>query len=79
MDLIKTLLVYMIMLVSAGTEAAPAVTPIPPDQIPTPSPYVTQAPTLAPTVVPTATPSPYTTLYVGDRGESVKKVQRRLK
>lgn len=78
MDLIKTLLVYMMMVVSASTDAAPAVTP-PPDAFqPTATPYVTMAPTAVPTPVPTATPVPYTTLYVNDRGEAVKKLQRRL-
>lgn len=80
MDLIKTIMVYMMMVVSAATEAAPAMTPPPLAPLPTATPYVTQAPTLPPTAVPTATPTPvpYTTLYVGDRGEAVKKLQRRL-
>ncbi len=80
MDLIKTLLVYMMMVVSAATEAAPALTPPPADSLPSAAPYVTPslAPTAVPTLAPTAPPVPYTTLYVGDRGDEVKKLQRRL-
>ena len=83
MDLIKTLLVYMMVMVSGAVEAAPAVTP-PPAALPTATPAlitpapVTLAPTLIPTLAPTATPTRYTTLYVGDRGEAVRKLQRRL-
>ena len=83
MDLIKTLLVYMMVMVSGAVEAAPAVTP-PPAALPTATPApitpapVTLAPTLIPTLAPTATPNRYTTLYVGDRGEAVRKLQRRL-
>lgn len=96
MDLIKTLLVYMVMVVSGATEAAPAITP-PPLAQPSETPAAvettaapSQTPTLAPALLPTvslqpavtatatATPVPYTTLQVGDRGEDVKKLQRRL-
>ena len=92
MDLIKTLLVYMVMVVSGATEASPALTPPPPQAQPSETPALvetaapSQAPTLAPTLLPTfsavptvtPTPAPYTTLQVGDRGEDVKKLQRRL-
>ena len=92
MDLIKTLLVYMVMVVSGATEASPALTPPPPQIQPSETPALvetaapSQAPTLAPTLLPTfsavptvtPTPAPYTTLQVGDRGEDVKKLQRRL-
>ena len=88
MDLIKTLLVYMVMVVSGATEASPALTPPPPQAQPSETPALvetvapSQAPTLAPTfsAAPTVTPTPapYTTLQVGDRGEDVKKLQRRL-
>ena len=92
MDLIKTLLVYMVMVVSGATEASPALTPPPPQAQPSETPALvetaapSQAPTLAPTLLPTfsavptvtPTPTPYTTLQVGDRGEDVKKLQRRL-
>ena len=94
MDLVKTLLVYMMLLVGSAAEASPAITPPPAAQpaatvaptynvvvLPTARP--TAIPTLVPTVVPTprptATPVVYTTLYVGDRGEEVTKLQRRLK
>ena len=81
MDLIKTLLVYMMLVVGAATDAAPAVVP-PTENLPTPTPYVTSVPTLVPTLIPTQapapTPVPYTALYVGDRGEDVRKLQRRL-
>ena len=90
MDLMKTLLVYMMLVLGSATEASPAAAP-PPAQ-PTISPYtyvtaipypiVTVAPTAVPTAVPTMAPTPvptvYTTLYVGDRGEDVRKLQRRL-
>ncbi len=82
MDLLRTLLVYMILTLSAATDAAPAVTPIPPDALATPTATVqlqTQTPT--PSMVPTVSPSPtpaFTTLYVGDRGEDVRKMQVRL-
>ena len=39
---------------------------------------VKKVPTAVPTLAPTATPTAYTTLYVGDRGEEVRKLQRRL-
>ena len=85
MDLVKTLLIYMMLAVGAAADAAPAITP-PPAAAPTATPQgiiwhtavPSQAPTAAPTATPTATPAAYTTLYVGDRGEDVKKLQRRL-
>ena len=43
MDLIKTLLVYMMIVIGSATEAAPAVTP-PPESLPVPTPYVTLDP-----------------------------------
>ncbi|MBR4537946.1 MAG: peptidoglycan-binding protein [Clostridia bacterium] len=94
MDLMKTLLVYMMLVVGSATETAPAVTPPPaqpsataysyvtavPTAVPTrvPTAVPTRVPTPAPTAVPTAVPTAYTTLYVGDRGEDVRKLQRRL-
>lgn len=97
MDLIKTLMVYMMLLVGSATDASPAVTPPPGSQpvstaaayytlapsytiAPTarPTQVPTRVPTAVPTLAPTATPVAYTTLYVGDRGEEVKKLQRRL-
>ena len=55
MDLMKTLLVYMMLVVGSSTETAPAVTP-PPAQ-PTATAYVTAVPTAIPTAVPTAVPT----------------------
>ena len=89
MDLMKTLLVYMMLVVGSATETAPAVTPPPAQPAATAYSFVTAAPTAVPTrvptPVPTAVPTPvptatpaYTTLYVGDRGEDVRKLQRRL-
>ena len=74
----------MMLVVGSATEASPLITPPPADAVntPAPTPYVTQVPTAVPTAVPTleptATPVAYTTLYVGDRGEDVRKLQRRL-
>ena len=80
MDLVKTVLLYMMMLVGTATGASPEVTPIPANALPTPTPYVTQAPTAIPTARPTATPQPtrYSTLYVGDKGSAVRALQNRL-
>ena len=88
MDLIKTLMIYMMLLVGSSTEASTAVTPPPGSQMANtpvmpivtiaPSAVPTRVPTAVPTLAPTATPTAYTTLYVGDRGEEVRKLQRRL-
>ncbi len=96
MDLIKTLMVYMMLVVSGATEASPALTPIPPQSLPSETPALVETalptaeaiitPSIAPTATvtpfftlsPTATPVAYTTLQIGDRGEDVKKLQRRL-
>ena len=79
MDLVKTLLLYMMMLVNTATGVSPDVTPMPASALPTPTPYVTQAP-VTPGPVFTATPRPtrYTTLYVGDKGNNVRALQNRL-
>ena len=102
MDFIKTMLVYMMLVVGSATEAAPAV-PVPeataapvaqleqtaqPTEAPdleateTPAAQSALVATLAPTAEPTATPSPtpvvYTALYVNDRGEDVRRLQRAL-
>ncbi|MGI6690202.1 MAG: peptidoglycan-binding protein [Christensenellales bacterium] len=84
MDLLKTLLVYMAVLVSSSATATPAFTPAPPGAY-TPAPTI--APTAITTYVPatitpqTATPTAtsFTTLYVGDRGDNVRTMQLRLK
>jgi len=80
MDLVKTLLVYMTVLLTSSTALSPALTPMPAltatPAVVTAAPVVTPVPaTLAP---PSATPRP-TTLYVGDRGENVRVMQTRLK
>ena len=79
MDLVRTVLLYMMMLVNTATGASPSVTPMPASALPTPTPYVTQAPTAVPTVAPTARATRYNTLYVGDKGTSVRALQNRLK
>ena len=85
MDLLRTLLAYMSVLLSSSVMMSPALTPPPRDiaGTPTATPYVqTVAPTFIPiptiTLAPTATPQASTTLYVGDRGENVRKMQLRL-
>ena len=85
MDLIKTLLVYMIMVVSGAVQSAPAITPPTPGINPSATPYtvtlrpaVTATPTALPTATPSPTPTRYTSLYVGDRGDAVTRLQRRL-
>ena len=94
MDFIRTILLYLMMLLEAAGNASPALTPppaspqttaafatvapaVPPTAAPT-AVVPTPRPTAIPTAVPTATPTAYTTLYVGDRGEEVRKLQRRL-
>ncbi|MHC1786595.1 MAG: peptidoglycan-binding protein [Christensenellales bacterium] len=79
MDLLRTLLVYMAMLLSSSPAQMPALTPMPTDFM-TAVPVVTFAPlTAAPTLAPTATPAKLATLYVGDRGDNVRTMQLRLK
>ncbi|MBR4502878.1 MAG: peptidoglycan-binding protein [Clostridia bacterium] len=77
MDLLKTLLIYMTLVLSSGTGVDPAVTPLTPDTLPTPTPYVTMAPTAVPTAEPTQ--EAYTTLTMGDRGDAVTRLQLRLR
>ncbi len=81
MDLVRTIMLYMMMLVGTSTSVSPEVTPLPASALPTPTPYVTQAPTSVPTARPTASPRPtrYSTLYVGDKGTAVRSLQTRLK
>ena len=81
MDLVRTVLLYMMMLVGSATGTSPDVTPMPANALPTPTPYVMQAPTAVPTARPTATPQPtrYSTLYVGDKGSAVRRLQDRLR
>lgn len=83
MDLIRTLLVYMSLLLSSSAVSSPAMTPVPPS-FSTPTPAVTAtaqmtaAPTSLPTITPTATPTRTPLLAVGDRGEDVRRLQARL-
>lgn len=89
MDLLKTILVYMSMVVAASVQNAPDPGSVPAYDEPTPTPYVQAAPT--PTSTPTATPKPtpvptiditpnpeYGTLQVGDKGDEVRRLQEEL-
>lgn len=78
MDLLRTLLVYMSVLVSSAGVNSPALTPVPQDfTTPAPTAVVTQSP--APTAVPTVSPTPaMTTLSMNSRGDEVKRLQQRL-
>ncbi len=85
MDLLKTFLVYMAVLVTSSVQMSPAFTPVPPGAS-TPVPTATVVPviTLPPATQAPATQTPsastsYTTLYVGDRGDNVRVMQLRLK
>ena len=80
MDLVRTVILYMMMLVGTATNVSPSVTPMPASALPTPTPLVeliTPAPTTPPTARPQATR--YTTLYVGDKGTAVRNLQNRLR
>ncbi len=86
MDLLKTLLVYLTMVFVASVQTAPDPSLVP--QTPTPAPTATAvAASATPTASPTPTPVPtpditpntaYKTVKVGDKGDSVKTLQRRL-
>lgn len=93
MDLLKTILVYMSMVVAASVQNAPAPGAMPAYDEPTPTPYVQAAPTATPTPTPTPTDTPkptpvptiditpnpeYSTLQVGDRGDEVRRLQEEL-
>ena len=78
MDLVRTVLLYMMMLVGTATGVSPEVTPMPANALPTPTPYVTQAPTAVP-ATPSPRPTRYTTLYLNDKGNAVRALQNRLK
>ena len=85
MDLLKTLLLYMIMTTSAATLESGA-TPIPYEQLYTPAPtsyvVVTQTPkpgTPAPTATPKPSPTlPPVSLYEGLKGSYVRMLQQEL-
>lgn len=89
MDFLKTLLTYMALLTTLGVQEGPAPetvptpTPVPEWVVATEVPYQTEAPTA--TLAPSATPGPtikpnskYETLRYQDRGNDVKKLQKRL-
>ena len=78
MDLLRTLLVYMSVLVSSAGVNSPALTPVPQSTVtPAPTAWVTQSP--LPSAAPTATSTPaMTTLSMNSRGEEVTRLQQRL-
>ena len=84
MDLLRTLLLYMSVLLTSSAAMSPALTPAP-RELATPTPTVTVPATRAPpaspppTAGPTAAATRMPTLYVGDRGEAVRQMQLRLK
>ena len=89
MDLLKTILVYMSMVVAASVQNAPDPGAMPAYDEPTPTPYVQAAPTAIPTATATPRPTPvptiditpnpeYGTLQVGDRGDEVRRLQEEL-
>lgn len=79
MDILKTLIVYMVM-VANGAVVASGATPIPYETLHTPTPYMTATPTPAPTLAPAAaTPTPRLYLLTkGSTGTSVRNLQARL-
>ncbi len=83
MDILKTLIVYMVM-VANGAVVASGATPIPYETLHTPTPYMTATPTPAPTPDPTLAPAVATAtprLYLltkGSTGASVRNLQARL-
>lgn len=86
MDLLKTILLYLTMVFVSSVQSAPDPALMP--QTPTTAPTAvaaTLAPTLPPTPSPTPVPTPnitpnndYRTVKVGDKGDDVKLLQRRL-
>ena len=82
MDLLRTMLVYMMLLTGSATMAAGA-TPIPYDLLRTPTPVPTATPVPTPTPEPTPTPTPVPTptplmLHVNSHGDEVQEMQARL-
>ena len=82
MDLLRTMLVYMMLLTGSATMASGA-TPIPYDQLRTPTPVPTATPVPTPTPEPTPTPTPVPTptplmLHVNSHGDEVLQMQERL-
>lgn len=82
MDLLKTMLVYMMLLTGSATAASGA-TPIPYELLRTPTPVPTATPVPTPSPAPTPTPSPEPSptpvlLHVNCHGEEVLQMQERL-
>lgn len=85
MDVVKTLLVYMTVLLTSSAALSPGLTPLPAPTY-TPVPVVTAAPVQpqtpfpapSPQQSPTATPQ-LTTVRMNDRGQNVRNLQTRLK
>ncbi|MBQ8200481.1 MAG: peptidoglycan-binding protein [Clostridia bacterium] len=89
MDFLKTLLLYMTLMTTLSVQEGPlpqdvpTPSPLPPSVTATLAPFQTEAPTATPTAtpapVPTITPNTrYTTLRYQDRGNDVRKLQRKL-
>ncbi len=82
MDLLKTLLIYMTMVYVSAVQGAPEPPPMPVDTPPPTAIVTTAAPqTQKPTAVPTPDITPnseYKMLKVGDKGDKVTTMQRRL-
>ena len=82
MDLLKTMLVYLMLVTGTATLDAGA-TPVPYALLRTPTPVPTATPVPTPTPIPTPTPTPVPTptpilLHVNSHGEEVQRMQERL-
>ena len=82
MDLLKTMLVYLMLVTGTATLEAGA-TPVPYALLRTPTPVPTATPVPTPTPIPTPTPTPVPTptpilLHVNSHGEEVQQMQERL-
>lgn len=85
MDLLKTILLYLTMVFVSSVQMAPEPSLIPETPTPSPALIASATPTLAPTPTPTPVPTPnitpntaYRTMKVGDKGDNVLLLQRRL-
>ena len=74
MDLLKTLMVYMMIVLSSAADANPGVTSPPATPTPAPTPYVSPAPTQE-----AEETVSYTTLSRGSMGDEVRALQQKLK
>lgn len=86
MDLLRTILVYMTMVFVSSVQSAPDSSLVPETPAPVPT-AITSTATATPALTPTPTPVPtpditpndtYKTIRVGDKGDGVKLLQRRL-